>query len=116
MKNSFAEKNGGGALPAREKHQQDLCAFCFAASHCTFVNSSGAPVLECEEFRTYDPIQERDRTEKDAGRTGSGGGPQSVRERPEQLKNRGLCSDCAAYDSCPFPKNRGEVWCCEEYR
>ena len=116
MENFSAGKKRRDTLPAREKDRQDLCTFCFAASHCTLVNSSTARVLECEEFRTYDPTQERDRSEKNALENRSGEGSQSVRERPEHFKNRGLCGDCAIYDSCPFPKNRGEVWCCEEYR
>lgn len=116
MKNAFAGKKRGDTSAAREKDRQGLCAFCFAAPHCTLVNSSASSVLECEEFRTYDPTQERDRPEKNALGTGSGGKSQSVCVRPEQLKNRGLCGDCAFYDACPFPKNRGEVWCCEEYR
>lgn len=116
MENSFARKKRGDTSAAREKDQQDLCTFCFAAPHCTLVNSSARLVLECEEFRAYDPKQERDGSEEAPPRAGSAGGSRYGRERPERLKNNGLCGDCAIYDTCPFPKNRGEVWCCEEYR
>ncbi|HNS77778.1 MAG TPA: hypothetical protein PKM17_03945 [Syntrophorhabdus sp.] len=116
MKNFSARKKKGDTLPVRGKDRMDLCTFCFAAPYCVLVNSSAAWALECEEFRAYDPTQESGMCEKNSLEAKSDKGSQYMPVRPEYLKNRGLCSDCAIYDSCPFPKNRGEVWCCEEYR
>jgi len=118
MKDSFdKKKKKNNNLLSIEKEKKDLCAFCFAAPHCTLVNPIGVSVLECEEFRSYDPIQEKrgvDNCVVESVTTIEGSG--SVCEKPMYLENNGLCNDCAIYDSCPFPKDRGEVWSCEEYR
>lgn len=116
MKSSFAGKKRGGTLLSGEKYWDGLCVFCYAAPHCILVNSRGKLVLECEEFRVYDPTREEYTTEKNVVESGPSEGARSVCERSENFANNGLCGDCAIYDSCPFPRNRGEVWCCEEYR
>lgn len=114
MKNSFARKKAGDGSHPVGNNRSGLCAFCFIAPQCILVNSSKVSILECEEFRAYEPVQETEMT----GTTHSKSNPveESQSETSEHLHNNGLCKDCKIYNSCPFPKNRGDVWCCEEYR
>ncbi|OPY60262.1 MAG: hypothetical protein A4E57_04510 [Syntrophorhabdaceae bacterium PtaU1.Bin034] len=112
----YAEKKRPATVLSKGKHQEDLCAFGIAAPHCALSNSSRTPIRECEEYQTTMCPEEEGGAGSDPGGTGIDIDLPSERAEHPPWERIGLCGDCAAYDTCPFPKYEGGVWRCEEYR
>jgi hypothetical protein len=60
-------------------------------------------VFECSEYEPGrgNPVRE--------------GNPSASAANPGREKVLGLCADCAARETCTFPRPEGGVWHCEEY-
>lgn len=100
---------------AENKSRQGLCTFCDVAAGCALIEPAGMPVLECEEFRVVRP-QGRVAQEKDALDAKSAEATRSERRDDTDWREKGLCGNCAIYDTCPFSQAEGGIWHCEEYR
>jgi hypothetical protein len=101
---------------AEKKSRQGLCTFCDVAPDCALIEASGMPVLECEEFRATVPPQGRAPQENSARDAEPTEVPLSRRKSHADWSEKGLCGNCAIYETCPFSKAEGGVWHCEEYR
>ena len=94
---------------------QGLCSTCNNAASCTLSRDSDRPVLECEEFDSYELL-----LPKTVGHPNSR--PKDVatdvgsEEDVGSDNYIGLCKTCEERESCEFPKREGGVWRCEEYR
>ena len=99
------------------KHKlQGLCSFCEAAERCTLIRSSDLSVLECEEFRTTIQPEKAETGAGNALDTMSGESLPFAHNNRTYWGRKGLCGNCAIFDTCPFSKDEGGVWRCEEYR
>ncbi len=104
-----------GYFMAENKGRQGLCTFCDVAPGCALIEASGMPVLECEEFRAIQPQAKT--VQEDSVRDAEGTEALLSGERNHtDWAQKGLCGNCAIYETCPFSKDEGGVWHCEEYR
>ena len=83
-----------------------LCSTCIHAGDCSISREDGTPVLECEEFETWQPLNAAPRKS----------GPAAEPKHVIPAAGKGLCGDCEHRDTCTFPRPEGGVWHCEEYR
>lgn len=90
---------------SRSRELKGLCKSCAKAGACALPRASRMPVLECESYEAFKPVQSR-------GRDRTAGGVTSKQEG----EYRGLCSDCELRGQCTFPKPESGVWHCEYYR
>lgn len=105
-----------GCFMAEKKGRQGLCTFCDVAPDCALIEASGMPVLECEEFRAVAKPQ-TEGVQEDSLRNAEGAAVPLLEGRNHtDWAEKGLCGNCAIYDTCPFSKDEGGVWHCEEYR
>lgn len=101
---------------AETRGRQGLCTFCDVAPNCALIEASGMPVLECEEFRVIVQPQGSAVQESGALEAKAPENPRSERVDHTGWREKGLCGNCAIYDTCPFSKDEGGIWHCEEYR
>lgn len=101
---------------ADKRGRQGLCTFCDVAAGCALIEPAGMPVLECEEFRAVVKPKGRVAQEKEVLDAKSAQASQSERKDYTDWREKGLCGDCAIYDTCPFSKAEGGIWHCEEFR
>lgn len=86
---------------------QGICFACAHVSNCALTSAESAfnGTQFCEEyepahFLTVVPLCEQMPT---------------ILSRQTSSKTLGLCSNCAHYPGCSFPKPEGGVWHCEDY-
>ncbi|OPZ52295.1 MAG: hypothetical protein BWY90_01180 [Deltaproteobacteria bacterium ADurb.BinA014] len=89
------------------KKTRGLCSTCAHSVKCILKRAKDniMGVQHCEEYETAClPAAVRS--------------PEQPSERFKQAPSKilGLCSNCAQYPVCSFPKPESGVWHCEEYR
>lgn len=109
-------KNNYSARDVTKQKLQGLCSFCEAVKRCTLIQSTEPPLLECEEFRTASQPEKTETGAINAPDTMSGESLPFVHSNHTDWGQKGLCGNCAILDTCPFSKDEGGVWRCEEYR
>ena len=116
MSDVYYERTGRIPLLDEERGRRGLCTFCAAEARCVLIEPACMPVLQCEEFRSIlrsegRIIQEGVVLDADPGEVAP-----SERVDDTDWRQKGLCGNCAICDACPFTKDEGGVWHCEEYR
>lgn len=101
---------------AEKKGRQGLCTFCDVAPGCALIEPSGMPVLECEEFRAVVRPEGRTGHQEGIREQGPTETPPFDRADHTDWGQEGLCGNCAIRETCPFSKDEGGIWHCEEYR
>lgn len=109
MKDVYSATTGRIPLVDEERGRQGLCTFCAAVARCALIEPTCMPVLQCEEFRTS--FRKDILPDADPGDMIS-----SEHVDHTDWGQKGLCGNCAILDRCPFTKDEGGVWRCEEYR
>jgi hypothetical protein len=121
MKSILKELKGGSMKKKKEKSLLPkkvdyyvICSCCSDASICTFPKNPGQPILQCEEFKGYEPRPGETIFKNDSLTTD----PKLMSSAEEKNlgKYKGLCNICEDREICTFPKAEGGVWHCEEYR
>lgn len=102
-------------VPRRKDHR-GLCVFCGAAVDCAFSWYSDSPVLLCEEFDMQNTTKAKDDEGSYSRNENQGDDRECGRSQQPNWDRQGLCSDCGIYERCVYPRNKGSVWWCEEYR
>ncbi len=91
------------------------CSTCNNAPTCTFPRDPDRPVLQCEEFESYQPPPPKAVEKEDSlFDTTVGGGGAEKNTDPDRLI--GLCRTCEVRESCIFIKSEVGVFHCEEYQ
>lgn len=102
------------AAPARPATKTTgLCATCVNAANCIFSHEGYGPILQCEEFEGFAPMD----IEEVRHRQQIFDEPQeqSVAEVPAEPQYKGLCVNCEKRATCSLKAVEGGVWQCEEY-
>ena len=102
---SREDKPKGKVRPEAE----GLCTTCNNEPDCVH-SKSGGPVLQCEEFDSYQEpkgVIEHIPREKDGNGNGNG---------KDAGKYKGLCMNCDHRETCVNANLEGGVWHCEEYQ
>ena len=86
-----------------------LCSNCKHAPDCTYPRDPDHQVLQCEEYECAPATVAAASQVRPTVRLQANPGPDCSSEV------KGLCANCANFDSCTFPKPEGGVWHCEEY-
>lgn len=92
---------------------QGLCSTCIHSLACVLRKNHALPVLNCEEFDDYIPLEvtEINTTESILPLT-----PEKSRVTENKLDHlKGLCSNCENRQTCTYKKPEGGIWHCEEY-
>lgn len=81
-----------------------LCMTCNSGSICTRRKGIKFPVLFCEEFDGWRPLNGQSPTVP------------AIEDEESLLDARmGLCCNCGNRNSCTYQDSPGGVWHCEEY-
>lgn len=116
MKDIYLTEGIADAIPTETRGRQGLCTFCYVAPGCALIKASGMPVSECEEFRATDQPQGRAGHEDNVRDARPTDKHSTERKDHTNWSQKGLCGNCAIYETCPFSKDEGGIWHCEEYR
>ena len=92
--------------PPPPRPDRDLCSTCTHAEACGPRSTPERPILFCELFEVFVPVQ-------------TAGAAAAPPERPasrQAVEHRGLCVNCENRRKCTMARPEGGVWHCEEYR
>jgi len=87
------------------KRSWGLCMTCNSSSTCTRRKGMKLPVLFCEEFDGWTPLDVKNEPT-----------PFTEDEQITPDAAMGLCCNCENRGSCTLRDSPGGVWHCEEYR
>lgn len=82
-----------------------LCMTCNSGPTCTRRKGMRLPVVFCEEFDDWMPLDMKNEP-----------APVTAEEQIFPGTTMGLCCNCENRDSCALRRTPGGVWHCEEYR
>lgn len=88
-------------------NQQGICSNCAHTTECalTPAKRTSRGIQFCEEYETVPVAAVGPANRRSSGKA-------VPQHRPGIL---GLCSNCANYPGCSFPKPESGVWHCEDY-
>ena len=88
-----------------------LCVNCNNKNHCSYLTSMKGPVVCCEEYDNYTPMQQNVSVipKNNPGETRANSNTYSS-------GFQGLCMNCEHNSECKSARLPGGIWHCEEYR
>jgi len=99
----------------KQVEYRGLCLTCNNAASCTLSRDPDRPVMQCEEFESYQPPPPKP-VEEQISLLDTADSGEALGKGIDSDKFIGLCKTCYQRSSCKFTKPEGGVWHCEEYR